>query len=94
MREETLRQYFLRGVKKLGGRNYKLAPAGRRGKADEITLLPWRGPYLVELKQKGKKPEPHQKREHRRLERIGHHVLVIDSKPKVDAFLNGEFYKI
>lgn len=89
-REETLRQYFIRQVKKASGINYKLSPTGRRGKPDELVLVPWRRPFLVELKKRGKKPEPHQAREFARLKKIGHDVHIIDSKATVDAFLYGE----
>lgn len=90
-REETLRAYFVRRVRQVGGVNYKLSPNGRRGKPDELTLLPWRLPALVELKKRGEKPEPHQLREHERLGRIGHRVVVIDCKRKVDQFLTHEY---
>jgi hypothetical protein len=86
-REETLRQYFLRTVRKAGGRVYKLSPVGRRGKPDELVLMPWGRKLLVELKKKGKKPEPHQAREFKRLKRLGHDVRVIDSKSKVDFWI-------
>lgn len=42
----------------------------------------------VELKAPGKKPEPHQFREHERLRRMGQRVEVIDSMEGVDALLS------
>lgn len=41
----------------------------------------------VELKAPGEKPEPHQKREHERLRKVGQRVVVIDSIEGVDALL-------
>lgn len=86
-REETLRQYFLRYVRARRGRVYKLTPVGRRGKPDELVLMPWRRPVLIELKKKNKKPEPHQTREFERLRKIGHGVILIDQKEQLKYFL-------
>lgn len=86
-REETLRQYFLHYVRANGGRVYKLSAAGRRGKPDELVLLPWRRPLLVELKKRGKQPEAHQTREFARLGKIGHQVIVIDQKEQCELYL-------
>ena len=44
----------------------------------------------VELKATGKKPEPHQLREHVRMRRMGQRVEVIDSLEGVDNLM-GEF---
>lgn len=41
----------------------------------------------VELKATGKKPEPHQLREHERMRRMGQRVEVIDSLEGVEALL-------
>lgn len=41
----------------------------------------------VELKATGKKPEPHQLREHKRMRAMGQRVVVIDSIEGVDALL-------
>lgn len=41
----------------------------------------------VELKAPGQKPEPHQAREHKRLEAMGQTVLVLDSIEAVDTWL-------
>ena len=41
----------------------------------------------VELKAPGKKPEPHQAREHERMRAMGQRVTVIDSLEKVEELL-------
>ena len=48
------------------------------------SLLVW-----VELKAPGKKAEPHQLREHKRMQAIGQRVEVIDSFEGVDKLLGG-----
>ena len=54
----------------------------------------WGGGYTkppkaiwVELKATGKRPEPHQLREHDRMQAMGQNVVVIDSIEGVDALL-------
>jgi hypothetical protein len=42
----------------------------------------------VELKAPGKKPKPHQVREHDRMRRMGQMVVVIDSMDGVEALLS------
>jgi len=43
--------------------------------------------WWVELKAPGKKPEPHQAREHARMRRMGQRVVVIDSIEGVEELL-------
>lgn len=42
---------------------------------------------FVELKAPGKKPDPHQEREHKRLRDLGCNVSIIDSKEAVDKYI-------
>jgi len=44
-------------------------------------------PIWIELKAPGKKPEPHQVREHNRMRKLGELVEVIDSYEAVDNLL-------
>ena len=83
-RESSLRGYFLRRMKKAGALVYKLVPAGRNNKPDELVLAPHGQHCLVELKKEGEPPRPSQQREHRRIMRRGHPVRVIDTKRGVD----------
>jgi hypothetical protein len=43
--------------------------------------------HLAELKAPGGVPEPHQAREHARLRKLGVQIFVLDTKPKVDAYV-------
>lgn len=73
----------------------KLAYVGRRGAPDRMVV--WKdsiyidapGPYIdfVELKAPGKKPDPHQEREHERLRALGANVFTLDSKEAVDRYI-------
>jgi len=96
MRESDIEKYLVKRVKELGGEVRKVKWIGRRGAPDRLVMLPaydslrcehspsttW-----VELKATGKSPEPHQLREHERMRRMGHRVVVIDSIEGVDDLL-------
>jgi len=79
-----------------GGEVRKVKWVGRRGAPDRLLLLPpiWTEGSLiaycawVELKAPGKKPEPHQEREHKRLRDFWQCVLVIDSIEQIEALLD------
>jgi len=45
--------------------------------------------FWVELNAPGEKPEPHQVREHKRMQAMGQCVVVIDSIELVDELLGG-----
>lgn len=68
-------------LKTIGGTVYDVNRNGIRISATD--------PYVdfVELKAFGKKPDPHQEREHQRLRELGANVHVIDSKEAVDAYV-------
>jgi len=96
MRESEIERYLVRRVKELGGEVRKVKWIGRRGAPDRIVMLPdkngkwaWEPRSCwVELKATGKKPEPHQLREHERMRRMGQRVEVIDSIEGVEALLS------
>lgn len=85
MRERDIENYLVKRVKALGGEVRKVQWIGRRGAPDRLVMLPFH-PYTtwVELKAPGKKPEPHQEREHQRMRARGQRVLVIDTIEGVD----------
>jgi len=91
VRERDIEKYLREMVKKIGGIAYKFESPGNAGVPDRLVLLPGRVTYFVELKAPGKKPTALQKRQHSKIEKLGHKVLVIDSKEKVDEFI--EFVK-
>lgn len=100
-RESSIEAYLVRRVKALGGEVRKVQWIGRRGAPDRLVMLPDRldptnihyqhaaATIWIELKAPGKKPEPHQLREHERLRSMGQRVEVIDSFEGVDALLGG-----
>lgn len=81
--------YLVRQVKKRGGEVRKIRWIGRRHCPDRALFLPGGRFFLVEMKAPGKKPRPGQEREHTRLWKLGHAVVVLDTKGKVDNFLAG-----
>lgn len=98
MRESEIEAYLVKRVKALGGEVRKVKWIGRNGAPDRLVMLPrgWSRTYWstgdtiwVELKATGKKPEPHQLREHKRMQAKGQRVEVIDSLEGVDKLLGG-----
>lgn len=64
-------------VKSHGGEVRKVEWSGRRGAPDLLVLMP--GFHLfVEAKAEGERPRPEQLREHKRLEKAGFVVLVVE----------------
>lgn len=101
MRERDIEAYLVQRVKSMGGEVRKVQWIGRRGAPDRLVMMP---PELleigdqredsvaqtiwVELKAPGKVAEPHQLREHRRMQAMGQRVEVIDSLAGVEALLS------
>lgn len=86
MRESAVEKYLADRVKAAGGVVRKVAWIGRRGAPDRRVALPGLQCW-VELKAPGKKPEPHQVREHDRMRRCGEDVRVIDTLDGVDQLI-------
>jgi hypothetical protein len=101
MRERDIERYLCKKIKVLGGEVRKVKWIGRRGAPDRVVMLTgtwcgfdsaggfWASPRTiwVELKAPGKKAEPHQLREHKRMQAMGQRVEVIDSFEGVDKLL-------
>lgn len=101
MRERDIEKYLVQRVKQLGGEVRKVSFIGHRGAPDRLLMLPERNRLVedavretlpaatiwVELKAPGKKPEPHQLREHERMRKMGQRVEVIDSLEGVDELM-------
>jgi len=86
LRESDIEQYLVERVKALGGEVRKVKWIGRRGAPDRIVILP--GLFVwVELKAPGRRADPHQLREHRRMLHMGQRVEVVDSFEGVDEVL-------
>ena len=87
MRERLLEEYLVRRVTQAGGEIRKVQWIGRRGAPDRVVMLPGGKLIWVEMKSPGQKPEPHQAREHTRLQAVGQDVRVVDSLEDIDAQL-------
>ena len=87
MRESLIEKYLVAQVKAKGGEVRKVRFLDRRGAPDRLVLFAGGVAIWVELKATGKKPEPHQVREHARLRKSGQRVDVIDSLEAVDELL-------
>jgi len=86
-RESDIEKYLVKRVKDVGGQIRKAQWVGHVGAPDRRVMLPDRMPIWIELKAPGKKPEPHQLREHNRMRKLGELVEVIDSYEAVDNLI-------
>ena len=87
MIERDIERYLVRQAKSLQGEVRKVMYIGHRGAPDRLLMLPAGVLVWIELKAPGKKPEPHQIREHVRMRQMGQRVAVIDSLEGVDALM-------
>ena len=85
--ERHLETYFSAACKKRGLLTLKLSVRYARGWPDRIVPLKVGGVLWVELKRPGGKTSPLQDKVHRDLEKIGHHVHIIDYNEGIDNFL-------
>ena len=86
-KESDIEKYLVKRVKNVGGQIRKAQWVGHVGAPDRRVMLPNRMPIWIELKAPGKKPEPHQVREHNRMRKLGELVEVIDSYEAVDNLI-------
>jgi hypothetical protein len=88
MRENVIEAYLRDRVKEIGGRAYKFISPGNSGVPDRLVLLTGGQSLFVELKAPGKKSTAMQLLQQKRIKALGFQVFVIDSKEKVDEFIN------
>jgi hypothetical protein len=86
VRERNIEAHLFEGVKRLGGWCLKVIP-NPAGMPDRIVVLPGGRTYFVELKRPGEKPSELQLHRHEELSKIGHPVAVLDTKERVDEWL-------
>lgn len=91
MLESKIEDYLVKRVEELGGSCDKLVILNQRGNPDRWCFFPTGFLMIVELKQKGKKPNVLQQRRIDRLIQLGQVVEVADSIEAVDALF--EKYK-
>lgn len=88
MREKDIEEYLRKEVKKAGGKAYKFESPGNDGVPDRIVIFPGNNIFFIELKAPGKKPRPLQLKQMRDLKKFGCKVAMIDSKERVDQFVD------
>lgn len=86
IKEEKIENYFYRQAKKRGWRAIKFTSSSLRALPDRILICPKGFTCYAELKAPGRKPTPKQERMIAWMRSMGHTVVVIDSRPRVDAF--------
>lgn len=86
-REKDIESYFRDEVKKVGGKAYKWVSPGNSGVPDRLVCLPGGAVIPVELKAPGRKPTPLQEKRHAELRKLGIEVYVLDTKEKVNDFI-------
>lgn len=93
MRESTVEMHLRKNATAAGALVRKMFWPGHRGAPDRLVIWPGcdRDPYssveFIELKAPGKKPDPHQEREHEKLRGAGCAVFVLDTIEKVDEYI-------
>lgn len=95
MRETTVEKHLRKQATAAGALVRKMIWPGHRGAPDRLVIWPalrvdlgWRPAIdFIELKAPGKKPDPHQEREHERLRAAGCTVIVLDSIEAVDKYI-------
>lgn len=85
IRERDLERAFVKHIVRTGGEVRKVKFLDRRGAPDRIVMYPDGELTWVELKREGEDLEPHQKREHKRLEAMGQVVVVVRTREDYEA---------
>lgn len=88
--EKEIESYFVRRCASAGALAWKFVSPGRSGVPDRIVIIPGGRVVFVELKAPRKKPRPLQKVTIAELREAGCKVYVIDSKEKVQEFIESE----
>lgn len=86
LKEEVIEEYLRKQVKKMGGRAIKFTSSSLRSLPDRLLIFPG-FICFVECKAPGRKPTQKQKLMLNWLRKCGHIAVIIDSRPRVDAFL-------
>lgn len=87
MREKEIEKYLREEIKKLGGIAYKFTSPGNSGVPDRLVLLPCSVMAFVELKAPRGKTTAIQDRQIARIQKLDFDVYIVDSKFKVDCFI-------
>lgn len=86
--EGKVQAYAKAELEKLGALVRKIRYEGRNGCPDLLVLLPGGGVWFVEVKKdEFTSPDPHQAREHERMQKRGANVFTVGSKSQVDSLI-------
>lgn len=89
MRESVIEDYLVKRVREdMGGRAIKLTSSSLRALPDRLIILPHGKISFVECKAPGRRERKDQAKVIRWLKGLGHIAVVIDSRPRVDAFVD------
>lgn len=88
MLEKDIEKKLVVAVKKMGGICPKLTSPGFDGMPDRLVLLPNGKIAFIELKAKGKKLRPLQKRRIKQLKHLGFASYVIDDIGQIGGILD------
>ena len=84
--EKVIERKLDRSIRVVGGWTLKLLPTFVSGLPDRLIIMKGKT-YFVELKTTGKRPRPDQVVVHKRLEKLGFTVVVIDSSAGIQEFV-------
>jgi hypothetical protein len=87
MRESEIENYFVWAVERAGGRTYKFKSPTQRGVSDRIACLPDGSTWFVELKTKGGRLAPLQKRFADDVIALQQNYACLWSKEQVDKWV-------
>ena len=87
MRERTVEQHLVAGLKKIGVPCVKFLPDLLKGMPDRMILLPEGKVIWCELKTKGGSLEPIQTVRHRELRKAGQQVEIVWSIEEADRLI-------
>lgn len=87
MQEAKIENYLKKQAESIGGKAYKFVSPGVSGVPDRIVLLPGGRIFFIELKAPDKKLKKLQEYRAKELRTLGFDVRTIDSKEKVDKFI-------
>lgn len=86
--EGKVQAYAKAELEKLGALVRKIRYEGRNGSPDLLVLLPEGVVWFVEVKKdEATGPDPHQAREHERMQKRGANVFTVGSKSQVDSLI-------
>ena len=87
IREKDIEDYLRNRIREIGGKAYKWVSPGNSGVPDRLVFLPNGRIIPIELKAPGREPTQLQLKKHAELKSLGVEVYVIDTKEKVDGFI-------